>query len=75
MAEQNLTRYADVPKFRNDHYEVKESAPRINVHADLLSTEEISKRYPSGPPGGLKNLFVMVLLEKNIEYVLSCDMM
>ena len=61
--------------FRTDQFEVKEHAPRISVHADLLSSEDIAKRYPSGAPGGSKNLFIMVLLEKNIEYILSCDSM
>ena len=56
-----------------EEYSVLEHAPRISVHADIITDQDIPKWLPNGIKGTARHVFVMVLLEKNLEFILACD--
>ena len=50
-------------------------SPRISVHAEIVADEDVPIRFQGLVPNSYKNIMVLVLLEKDAEYILSCDSM
>ena len=56
----------------SDMYEVLEYSPRISIHANLITADEVKKWLPKGAPKNCDHLIVMALMEKNVTHILSC---
>lgn len=54
-------------------FEVMDYAPRSLIHAQVIPEETVSNCLPYGVPSGCKNLFRMALLDKQVEFILSCE--
>jgi len=57
--------------FRDHPYEVVQHCPRMHVHAEPITIEDASRLLRSSVT--TRNLFYLVLLEKQVEFVLSSD--
>ncbi|XP_055996098.1 serine-rich adhesin for platelets-like isoform X4 [Ostrea edulis] len=60
----------------NSTYVVTDYAKRNALHVENIDTPEKTKLLPNGVPSGIKNLFIVALLEnheqRQVEMVLSC---
>lgn len=62
--------------YSNSTYVVTDYAKRNALHVENIDTPEKTKLLPNGVPSGIKNLFIVALLEnheqRQVEMVLSC---
>ena len=59
--------------FRDHPYEVLEHCPRTHVHAEPITEEDASRILNRAVLASCRNLFYLVLLEKQVDFVLAAD--
>lgn len=70
--------------FRDRPYEVIEHCPRVNVHAEVISDDEVLNWLPITGTGGTvksgtvaltsyRNVFCLAVMDKQLEFILSAE--
>ncbi|ELU06125.1 hypothetical protein CAPTEDRAFT_137219 [Capitella teleta] len=60
-----------ITRKKSDEFVVEEYADSAYVRAEILSDEEVARRLP-GAPKGSNNVFVLSLVKKHVDFMLSC---
>lgn len=70
-----VTHGRSVSSFRDQSYEVLEHCPRRHVHAEPITDEDASRLLHSviTTTSSCRNLFYLVLLDKQAEFVVATD--
>jgi len=59
--------------FREHQYEVLEHCPRMHVHAEPITVEDAARLLNRASVTSCRNLFYLVLMEKQVEFVLAAE--